>query len=38
MKAYPLLVKPFIMAPGTKKFVWLHRADSHQDQSAGNHR
>ncbi|MBV8456978.1 MAG: hypothetical protein JO122_10235 [Acetobacteraceae bacterium] len=35
MKAYPLLVKPFIVAPGTKEFVWLHRADSHVDQSAG---
>jgi deazaflavin-dependent oxidoreductase (nitroreductase family) len=26
MKAYPLLVKPFIVAPGTKTFVWLHPA------------
>lgn len=28
MKAYPLLVKPFIVGPGTTKFVWLHRARS----------
>jgi deazaflavin-dependent oxidoreductase (nitroreductase family) len=23
--AYPLLVRPFIFAPGTKEFLWLHR-------------
>jgi deazaflavin-dependent oxidoreductase (nitroreductase family) len=28
MKAYPPLVKPFIVGPGTTKFVWLHRANS----------
>ena len=28
MKAYPLMVKPFIYAPGTTKFLWLHRANS----------
>lgn len=42
MKAYPLLVKPFIVAGGTKTFVWLHRAGSpegHKLQtSAGNMR
>ena len=27
IKAYPLLVKPFIWGPYTKTFVWLHRAD-----------
>lgn len=27
MRAYPLLVKPFIVGPGTKTFVWLHPAD-----------
>jgi len=27
MKAYPLLVKPFIVGPGTKTFLWLHPAD-----------
>ncbi len=26
MTAYPLLVKPFLIAGGTKTFVWLHRA------------
>ena len=30
MKAYPLLVKPFLVAPGTNKFIWLHRAESEQ--------
>ena len=25
LKAYPALVKPFIFAPGTKEFLWLHR-------------
>ncbi len=25
MRAYPLLVRPFIIVPGTKLFVWLHR-------------
>jgi len=28
MKAYPLLVKPFIAGPGTHTFLWLHCADS----------
>jgi deazaflavin-dependent oxidoreductase (nitroreductase family) len=28
MKAYPLLVKPFIVVPGTKTFLWLHPAES----------
>jgi len=26
LHAYPLLVKPFIFAPGTKEFLWLHQA------------
>lgn len=26
MKAYPPLVKPFIVGPGTKTFLWLHPA------------
>ncbi len=26
LHAYPLLVRPFIFAPGTKEFLWLHRA------------
>lgn len=26
LKAYPLLVKPFLLAPGTKRFLWLHPA------------
>jgi hypothetical protein len=30
MKAYPLLVKPFIVGPGTKTFLWLHPADMTQ--------
>jgi len=30
MKAYPLLVKPFLVGPGTNKFIWLHRAESEQ--------
>jgi hypothetical protein len=34
MKAYPLLVKPFIIGPGTNKFVWLHHAGSGETQSA----
>jgi deazaflavin-dependent oxidoreductase (nitroreductase family) len=36
MKAYPLLVKPFLaaQAPGTKKFIWLHRAKSDEGQPA----
>ena len=25
LKAYPPLVRPFIFAPGTKEFLWLHR-------------
>jgi hypothetical protein len=24
LKAYPLLVKPFLLVPGTKEFLWLH--------------
>jgi deazaflavin-dependent oxidoreductase (nitroreductase family) len=30
MKAYPLLVKPFIVGPGTETFLWLHPADRTQ--------
>jgi deazaflavin-dependent oxidoreductase (nitroreductase family) len=30
MKAYPPLVKPFIVGPGTKTFLWLHPADRTQ--------
>ena len=32
MKAYPLLVKPFLVAleQGLNKFIWLHRAESEQ--------
>ena len=26
LKAYPPLVKPFILVPGTKKFLWLHQS------------
>ena len=35
MKAYPLLVKPFLAAqsPASKKFVWLHRSNSEQQQA-----
>jgi len=35
MKAYPLLVKPFLaaQAPETKKFIWLHRSNSQEPQS-----
>jgi len=35
LSAYPLLVRPFIFAPGTKEFLWLHRAnsDSQEQQS-----
>jgi hypothetical protein len=32
MKAYPLLVKPFVIVPGTKQFLWLHPAKSVQKQ------
>jgi hypothetical protein len=32
MKAYPLLVKPFIVGPGTKTFLWLHPADRTQSE------
>lgn len=28
LHAYPLLVRPFIFAPGTKEFLWLHRTNS----------
>jgi hypothetical protein len=35
MKAYPLLVKPFLAGgAGQNKFVWLHRADSRERQGA----
>ncbi len=35
MKAYPLLVKPFLAgAAGQNKFVWLRRADQHGGQGA----
>ena len=41
MKAYPVLVKPFLaaQAPETKKFIWLHRGRSEDSQnvSAGEH-
>jgi hypothetical protein len=30
LKAYPPLVKPFIFAPGTSEFLWLHRSDVNQ--------
>ncbi len=35
LTAYPLLVRPFIFAPGTQEFLWLHRAnlDSQERQS-----
>lgn len=35
LKAYPPLVKPFIFAPGTNEFLWLHRSDanSHHGQA-----
>jgi hypothetical protein len=36
MKAYPLLVKPYIYGPGTTKFMWLHRATTHQRQGAAS--
>jgi len=32
LKAYPRLVKPFIFAPGTKDFLWLHRSDANSQQ------
>ena len=34
MKAYPLLVKPFLaaQAPETKKFIWLHRSNSNSHE------
>jgi hypothetical protein len=32
MKAYPLLVKPFVVGPGTKTFLWLHPADRTQSE------
>ena len=35
MKAYPLLVKPFLIAGGTKTFVWLHRAGIAAIRTAG---
>jgi hypothetical protein len=33
IKAYPLLVKPFIIGPGTNKFIWLHRSASQEAES-----
>ncbi len=35
MKAYPLLVKPFIWGPGTDKFIWLHRIRAEEHQGVG---
>ena len=34
MKAYPLLVKPFLAAQATetKKFIWLHRSNSNSHE------
>ena len=32
LKAYPALVKPFIFAPGTKEFLWLHRSNSNSQE------
>jgi hypothetical protein len=39
MKAYPLLVKPFLYGPGTntRPFLWLHRAESQEGQGADVH-
>lgn len=34
MKAYPPLVKPFIVVPGTKTFLWLHPAGGTQSEGA----
>jgi deazaflavin-dependent oxidoreductase (nitroreductase family) len=35
LHAYPLLVRPFIFAPGTNEFLWLHRAiPNSQEQQA----
>jgi deazaflavin-dependent oxidoreductase (nitroreductase family) len=35
LRAYPLLVRPFIFAPGTKEFLWLHQTklDSEEQQA-----
>lgn len=33
LHAYPLLVRPFIFAPGTKEFLWLHRSDANSPES-----
>ena len=30
LTAYPLLAKPFIVAAGMKRFLWLHRAPAHR--------
>ncbi|HUH69979.1 MAG TPA: hypothetical protein VLZ05_14655 [Mycobacterium sp.] len=30
LKAYPLLVRPFIVAAGMKRFLWLHRSMAEQ--------
>jgi deazaflavin-dependent oxidoreductase (nitroreductase family) len=30
LKAYPLLVRPFLVGPGTNKFIWVHRTVSEQ--------
>jgi deazaflavin-dependent oxidoreductase (nitroreductase family) len=34
LKAYPLPVKPFIVAAGMKKFLWLHRVGSDERDGA----
>ena len=34
LKAYPALVKPFIFAPGTKEFLWLHSSNSNSQQTS----
>jgi deazaflavin-dependent oxidoreductase (nitroreductase family) len=32
LKAYPRLVRPFIFAPGTNEFLWLHRSNSNEEE------
>lgn len=32
LKAYPPLVKPFIFAPGTKEFLWLHSSNPNSQE------
>jgi len=35
LRAYPLLVRPFIFAPGTNEFLWLHGVSvNSQEQQA----